>query len=402
VQFFQVGGAIRDELLGIGGGDTDWVVVGATPEEMIRLGYLPVGRQFPVFLHPQTKEEYALARTERKVAPGYRGFTFCTDPTVTLESDLRRRDLTINAIARDEHGRYIDPFGGIADLKARRLRHVSPAFAEDPVRILRVARFMARFKHLGFQVAEETIAFMREMVRRGEADALVPERVWKETVRALAETTPEAYFETLRECGALQVIFPEIDRLFGVPQRPDHHPEIDTGIHTFMVLHEAAKLSAEPRVRFAALLHDLGKGTTPAILLPGHHGHEHRSVALIRTLCRRLRTPNAFRDLAELTAQHHCNVHRALELRPSTLLKMLQCTDAFRRPRRFKEMLLACEADYRGRKGFEDRPYPQAERLWNAYRAAAGVDIRPLLQSGLRGQALQQAIRQKRLEALRC
>ena len=337
------------------------MVVGATPDEMLALGYRQVGKDFPVFLHPDTHEEYALARTERKTGPGYTGFIFHSEPNVSLEDDLIRRDLTINAIAIDEHGTIIDPFNGRQDLDNKLLRHVSPAFAEDPVRILRVARFYARFAPLGFSIASETIELMHKMVDNGEVDALVPERVWQETQRALNEIQPRAFFEALRECGALAKIFPELEALFGVPQRADYHPEVDTGVHTLMVLDQASAISPEPRIRFAALLHDLGKATTPKAELPRHIGHEARTLPLVRELCQRLRVPNDYRDLALLTAEYHSHCHKADQLRSATLLKTLQGLDAFRRPERFEEFLLACTADSRGRLGFEQRPYPQAD-----------------------------------------
>jgi tRNA nucleotidyltransferase (CCA-adding enzyme) len=357
MQVYLVGGAVRDRLLGRPVSERDWVVVGATPEELQRAGYLPVGRDFPVFLHPKTKEEYALARLERKVAPGYRGFDTQFSPDVTLEDDLRRRDLTINAMAEDAAGTVIDPYGGRRDLEARLLRHVSPAFAEDPVRILRVARFAARYAPLGFRVAEETLQLMRRMVAEGEAAALVPERVWTETEKALGEPSPEVFIETLRDCGALAVVFPELDALFGVPQPEKWHPEIDTGVHQLMALRQAVALGANV---------DLGKGVTPAHVLPSHHGHEDAGVALVEQLAARLRIPHQFRELAVITSRYHTHVHRALELRPATLLRTLEACDALRRPERFAEFLLACEADARGRKGLEARAYPQ-----RAYMARA-------------------------------
>lgn len=400
MQIYQVGGAVRDQLLGLPVQDRDWVVVGATPEEMLARGYRQVGKDFPVFLHPETREEYALARTERKTGPGYKGFSFHAAPDVTLEQDLARRDLTINAMALDARGGLVDPYQGQADLNNRLLRHVSPAFAEDPVRILRVARFYARFAPLGFRIAAETLSLMRRMVAEGEVDALVPERVWQETQRALGEAQPRAFFQALRDCGALDPIFPELAALFGVPQRADYHPEVDTGLHTLMVLDQACQLSAEPRVRFAALLHDLGKGATPASEWPSHKGHEGRSLPLVKQLCRRLRVPNDYRDLALLVARYHGNCHRAAELRPATLLDTLQGLDAFRRPGRFEEVLLACAADYRGRTGFEERDYPQAEILRRAWQAAQEVDAAALAQQGLAGEQLGQHLRQLRCQAI--
>jgi len=388
MKIYKVGGCVRDELLGLPVKDRDWVVVGATPREMLDAGFRPVGKDFPVFLHPDTNEEYALARTERKTAPGYTGFEFHAAPDVTLEQDLRRRDLTINAMAETEDGQLIDPWHGKRDLELRLLRHVSPAFAEDPVRILRVARFAARFANLGFKVAVETLELMRQMVRNGEVDALVPERVWQETVRALGETTPARFFGVLRECGALDRLFPEIERLFGVPQPEEHHPEVDTGLHTMMVLTQAARLSDDPRVRFAALVHDLGKGTTPPGEWPRHVEHEARGVPLVEALCQRLRAPNEFRDLAVLVTKYHSRYHRATELRDATLLETLQALDAFRRPERFEQFLLACEADSRGRPGYEDRDYAQPGIFRAAFQAAAAIDAGELARQGLRGEEI--------------
>jgi tRNA nucleotidyltransferase (CCA-adding enzyme) len=373
MQVYLVGGAVRDALLGLTVKERDWVVVGGTREELLRRNFREVGRDFPVFLHPDTHEEHALARLERKVSPGYRGFAVEFGPDVTLEEDLARRDLTINAMARAADGTLIDPFGGARDLDARVLRHVSPAFAEDPVRILRVARFAARFAPLGFQVAPETLALMRAMVERREVDALVPERVWQETEKALREPQASEFFRVLRACGALQPIYPEIDALFGVPQPAQWHPEIDTGLHTLMVLDQAALLSPEPVVRFAALVHDLGKGTTPHDEWPSHRGHEERSVSLIEALGRRLRLPAEYRDLAVIVARYHGIVHRAFELKPTTILDFLERADAFRRPERFAQALLACEADSRGRSGLENVPYPQRGYLQAAREAAAAI-----------------------------
>jgi tRNA nucleotidyltransferase (CCA-adding enzyme) len=397
MKVYQVGGSVRDRLLGRPVEDRDWVVVGATPQEMVRLGYRPVGRDFPVFLHPRTHEEYALARTERKVGPGYRGFAVHAAPDVTLEDDLRRRDLTINAMAEDGQGRLIDLFGGRADLQAGVLRHVSPAFPEDPVRILRVGRFAARFD---FRVAEETMILMRRMVAAGEADALVPERVGAEVQRALGEPHPWRFFEVLRECTALAVLFPELEALFGVPQPPVHHPEVDTGVHVLLVLREATRLSPDPKVRFAALVHDLGKGVTPPEQWPRHRGHEERGVALIEALCGRYRIPGEYRDLAVLVARYHGHCHRAAELRPATLLGVLEGLDAFRRPERLDPFLLACEADARGRTGLEHRPYPQAARLRRAHRAAAAVHARALVEQGLKGPAVGEALHRQRVRAI--
>ena len=371
MKIYAVGGAVRDRLLGREVADQDYVVVGATPEQMEQLGYRPVGKDFPVFLHPQTHEEYALARTERKTARGYKGFDVYAAPEVTLEQDLARRDLTINAIARDEKGNIIDPFHGVADLKAGILRHVSPAFVEDPVRVLRVARFAARF---GFTVAPETLELMREMVRNGEVDHLVAERAWLEISRGLMEATPSRMFLTLRECGALARILPEVDALFGVPQPPEHHPEVDTGVHIMLALDYAAASKFPLPVRFAALTHDLGKGVTPKALWPKHHGHEHKSVELVGRLCQRLRAPNECRDLAVLVARYHGDAHRAEELRPATILKLLSATDVYRKPERFEEFVHACACDFHGRTGNERRPYPPADILRRAAAAARAVD----------------------------
>jgi tRNA nucleotidyltransferase (CCA-adding enzyme) len=401
MKVYLVGGAVRDELLGIPVRERDWCVVGATPEQLEAEGYRPVGKDFPVFIHPDSGEEYALARTERKTGAGYHGFAFHAAPDVTIEEDLRRRDLTVNAIARDDDGSLVDPFGGADDIKHRTLRHVSDAFQEDPVRVLRVARFAARFSGLGFDVAAETLALMREMVDSSEVDALVAERVWKETASALAEDQPQVYFEVLRRCGALARVFPEIDALFGVPQPEKWHPEIDCGIHTMMVLRQAARLSDDITVRFAALVHDLGKATTSKDKLPSHPGHEARSVKLVRRLCERLRVPNDCRDLGLIAAEYHTHCHRALELRASTLLKVLNQTDAFRRPERFEQFLLACEADSRGRTGYEERPYPQADYFRGALAAATAIETSDLNASGLKGAEIGKAIGERRLAALR-
>ena len=372
MQRYLVGGAVRDGLLGVPVGDRDWVLVGATPAELIAQGYLPVGRDFPVFLHPQTREEHALARTERKTAPGYQGFAFHAAPDVTLEDDLARRDLTINAMAQDDAGQVIDPHGGQRDLKLRVLRHVSPAFAEDPVRILRLARFAARFAQ--FEVAPDTEALMRAMVDAGEVDALVPERIWQELSRGLMEARPSRMFDVLRRCGALRKLLPEVDALYGVPQRPEHHPEVDCGVHLMLVLDMAARLDASLPVRFACLGHDLGKGETPAHVLPRHIGHEQRSERLVRALSERWRVPAECRELAEVTAREHGNVHRSAELGPAALLRLLERCDALRRPERFEGLLLACECDARGRTGLEEAPYPQRDRLRRALGLARSVD----------------------------
>jgi tRNA nucleotidyltransferase (CCA-adding enzyme) len=368
---YLVGGSVRDEILGLPVTDHDYVVVGISPEEMVRLGFRPVGKDFPVFLHPQSQEQYALARTERKVSRGYKGFEVYASPEVTLQEDLARRDLTINAIAKDEHGSIIDPFGGVADLEAGVLRHIGPAFTEDPVRVLRTARFAARF---GFHIAPETLALMNEMVHNGEVDALVPERVWQEFARGLMEHHPSRMFYALRDCGALTRIMPEVDALFGVPQPPQHHPEIDTGVHVMMVIDFAASRNYSLPVRFAALTHDLGKGTTPPEEWPRHIGHEARSVKLVQGLCERINPPNEMRNLALLVARYHGDVHRAAELRPVTIANLLQGVDAYRKPERFEEFLQACSCDFHGRPGYGTRPYPQADRLREAFHAARSVD----------------------------
>ena len=400
MEIYLVGGAVRDEWLGRPVTERDWVVVGATPDDLLTRGFRPVGKDFPVFLHPETHEEYALARTERKIAPGYHGFSVYAAPDVTLENDLLRRDLTINALARDREGRLIDPYHGIRDLEQRWLRHVSPAFAEDPVRILRVARFSARYAPLGFRVAPETLNLMRNMVMSGETDHLVAERVWTETVRALGESHPAQFVATLRDCGALARIFPELDRLFGVPQPAAHHPEIDTGRHTLLALAQAVRLKADSVARFAVLVHDLGKGTTPPEEWPRHLGHEERGADEVRTFCQRLRVPNMYRELGILTARYHTHCHRALELRPKTLLSLLQRLDALRKPQRFEQFLTACEADARGRLGLENLDYPQATLMRQSYAAAARVQARPLVEQGLTGLALAEALRRERLVAI--
>jgi len=399
---YLVGGAVRDALLGRPAGDRDWVVVGAQAQQLLDAGYLPVGRDFPVFLHPQTREEHALARTERKTGPGYRGFEMHADPGVTLEDDLLRRDLTINAIAQDESGALIDPHGGQRDLAAKVLRHVSPAFAEDPVRILRLARFAARFD--GFAVAPETLALMRAMVAAGEVDALVAERVWQELARGLMEAVPSRMFEVLRDCGALARLLPEVDRLWGVPQPIAHHPEVDTGVHLMLVLDTAARLGADLAVRFACLCHDLGKGTTPADALPRHIGHEGRSVRLLRDVCNRLRVPVECRELAEMVAREHGNVHRSGELDAAAIVRLLERCDAVRRPERFRDALLACECDARGRLGLEDSPYPQRARLAAALERALAIDAAGVVAAaqarGASGPALADAVRAARVQAV--
>jgi tRNA nucleotidyltransferase (CCA-adding enzyme) len=400
MQVYLVGGAVRDTLLGQPVKEKDWVVVGGTREELLRQNYREVGRDFPVFLHPETREEHALARLERKVAPGYRGFAVEFGPEVTLEEDLARRDLTINAIAQSADGTLIDPFSGRRDLEARLLRHVSAAFIEDPVRVLRVARFAARLAPLGFRVAPETLALMRAMVERGEVHALVPERVWQETEKALREPKVAEFFKVLRECGALQPIYPEIDALFGVPQPAQWHPEIDTGLHTLMVLEQAALLSPDPTVRFAALVHDLGKGTTPREEWPSHRGHEERSVAAIEAMSLRLRLPGEYRDLGIIVARYHGIVHRAFELKPKTILDFMEHADAFRRPERFTQALLACEADSRGRTGLESEPYPQRAYLQSACAAAAAIKPTAEEITSLGGAKIAERLHQRRVRAI--
>ncbi len=398
MKIYNVGGSVRDELLGLPVKDRDYVVVGAEPEEMVRRGYRPVGRDFPVFLHPRTREEYALARTERKTARGYRGFAVHASPEVTLEEDLARRDLTINAIAKDENGVIIDPFAGVADLRAGILRHVSPAFGEDPVRVLRAARFAARF---GFTVAPETMALMREIVDSGEVDSLVPERVWQELSRGLMERKPSRMFTVLRECGALAKILPELDRLFGVPQPEQYHPEIDSGLHVMMVIDCAAERQTPLPVRYAALVHDLGKGETPATEWPRHIGHEERSVRLAREVSERLKAPRECGDLAALVARFHGVVHRALELKPATIMKLLSQTDALRKPDRFEQLLMACACDYLGRKGLEHRAYPQATHLWRALDAARKVDAGEIALASDRSEQIQSRVHEARVHAIR-
>ncbi len=399
MEVYLVGGAVRDELLGRAAQERDWVVVGATAEELKRQGMQQVGRDFPVFLHPGTREEYALARTERKSGSGYHGFTTDSSPTVTLEQDLARRDLTINAMARAADGRLIDPYGGQRDLQSRQLRHVSPAFIEDPLRVLRVARFAARFGVLGFRVADETLRLMRDMSQGGELAALVPERVWQETRRALEEDSPQVFFEVLRACEALAQVFPELEALFGVPQPEQWHPEIDTGVHTLMVVKMAASLSPSATVRFAALVHDLGKADTPHSKWPRHAGHEVQSVQRVLQLCARLRIPNEYRDLAVLVARHHGVVHRALELRAATVVDLFAHTDALRRPERFVQFLVACEADARGREGLEEREYPQKAHLLRALAAARAVVPEGAELQG-EGAQIAERLRRKRIEAI--
>ena len=401
METYLVGGAVRDRLLGLDPGDRDYVVVGATPEQMRARGFKPVGRDFPVFLHPDSGEEHALARTERKSARGHRGFVVDADPSVTLEDDLRRRDFTINAIAQAADGTLVDPHGGARDLQARVLRHVGPAFAEDPLRVLRAARFMARFAALGFSIAPETLDLMRGMAAGGELAELVPERVWQELVRALASARPSAFLRTLRDCGALAVVLPEVDALYGVPQRAEYHPEIDTGVHVELVCDMAATLApGDDLVGFAALVHDLGKALTPQHVLPGHIGHEQSGVAPLRALCTRLRVPVAHRQLAELACREHLNVHRLLELRDRTVHALLQRCDAFRKPERLARLALVCEADKRGRAGLADHPYPQGPELLRLHAAACAVRASDVAREGLEGPALGEALERARIAAI--
>ena len=401
MQIYLVGGAVRDRLLGCPVSDRDYVVVGATPEAMLAQGYKPVGKDFPVFLHPQTGEEYALARTERKSGRGYAGFAFDTSATVTLEEDLRRRDLTINAMAENAAGELVDPFDGKRDLDAGVLRHVSDAFVEDPVRLLRVARFAARYAPLGFRLAAETQALLAEMVRNGEVDHLVPERVWAETRKALGEAQPSAFLRILRDCGALARLFVEIDALYGVPQRAEYHPEVDTGIHTEMVVDMAARLApGDALIGWCALVHDLGKALTPADQLPRHVGHEASGVAPILALTERYRPPSEYVELAVLCCRLHLNAHRAFELRPATVLELFEQLDGFRKRERVEQFLLVCSADKRGRLGLSEAPYPQADWLRQAYAAAAAIDAKPFVARGLQGVAIGEAVRKQRIAAI--
>lgn len=397
MQTYLVGGCVRDKLLGLTIKDRDWVVVGSTPEHMLTLGFRPVGKDFPVFLHPETQEEYALARTERKSGRGYRGFDVYASPDVTLEQDLARRDLTINAIAEDGDGNLIDPFNGKADLDNGILRHVSPAFVEDPVRVLRLARFAARFD---FSIADETKQLIAAMIDSGELDHLVSERVWQELSKALQTDKPSTFFTTLREVGALKILFPEVDRLFGVPQIPKWHPEVDTGIHVMMVVDQAARLTNDVSVRFAALCHDLGKGITPADVLPSHKGHEATSVELTKALCHRLRTPKETTTLAMKVAEFHTDVHLLFELNADRVLQVLEGIDSFRRPTRFEQYMLAGEADFRGRPGYEDAAMPEGAAFRDCFNVAAAVTATEFIQAGLSGIAIKQAIRAKRIEVI--
>jgi len=400
MQIYLVGGAVRDNLINYPSSENDWVVVGATPEQMTDLGYKPVGQDFPVFIHPKTGEEYALARTERKSGHGYKGFEFYTSTEVSLEEDLIRRDLTINAIAQDDEGRIIDPFDGQKDLAHKLLRHVSEAFTEDPLRVLRVARFAARYAHLGFTVAPETMELMKSIVAKGEMEFLVAERVWKETSRALTEQSPQMFFEVLKACNALEVLLPEVDALFGVPQRADYHPEIDTGIHTLMALKAATKLTDCEAIRFAVLVHDVGKAITPEDVLPSHSGHEKRGLPLVKAICDRLTVPNKHRQLAMSVTEFHLHCHRALELKPATLLKLFQSIGAIRSPDKLIDFLTCCEADIKGRAGFEDAAYPSKDYLLAALKAVSQVDISDLVAQGISGAEIGKQLNQRQIQHL--
>ncbi len=400
MKVYLVGGAVRDSLLGINAKDKDWVVVGGTPEEMLQEGFKQVGKDFPVFLHPRTKEEYALARTEKKSGKGYAGFTTQFSSDVTLEEDLARRDLTINAIAQDEFGEILDPFDGLGDIRNKILRHVTPAFAEDPLRVLRVARFKARFHQAGFVVAPETNTLMTNIVDEGELPYLTPERVWVETQRALLESSPEQYFYALKECGALEAVFPEIFRLFGVPQRKEYHPEVDTGLHTMMVLAHAAKMNWSGEIRFSALLHDLGKADTPSEILPRHIAHEMRSVKRVKEICARLRVPKCYEQLALIVAEFHTQCHQAFTLKAATVLKLLERIDAFRRPERLADFVKACEADAKGRKNFETCDYPQANYLLEAYRLSSNVKTEKIIAAGYKGAEIGVQLKQQRIKII--
>lgn len=400
MQVYLVGGAVRDQLLHIDIYDKDWVVVGSSPEQMLATGFTPVGKDFPVFLHPKTKQEYALARTERKTGAGYTGFACYYAPDVTLEEDLARRDLTINAIAQDNAGKLIDPYGGQRDLHNRLLRHVSDAFIEDPLRVLRVARFAAKFAHLGFTIADETIALMKQITQSGELQHLTAERVWQEWQKSLATQHPEIFISALRQCGALKVVLPELDRLFGVPQPEKWHPEIDTGVHTLMVAAQAAKLSSSIAVRFAAQVHDLGKGVTPKSEWPSHKMHCHTGVNIIKALCERVRIPNECKELALLVCEQHSNIHRAAELKPSTKLKILDKLDAWRKPERLQDVLLCCQADHAGRLGCEETPYPQRDIFLKAYQAALSVDVQQVIRDGFQGKAIKEELDKRRIAAI--
>ncbi len=400
MQIYLVGGAVRDHLLNLEVHDQDWVVVGSSPEKMLAAGFSAVGKDFPVFLHPKTKQEHALARTERKNGVGYTGFDCYFAADVTLEEDLLRRDLTINAMAQDSQGQIIDPYGGQKDLEQRLLRHVSDAFIEDPLRVLRVARFAAKLAHLGFRVAPETLALMKKLSASGELAHLTAERVWQEWHKSLATQNPDVFLGVLRECGALKVVLPELDCLFGVPQPAKWHPEIDTGVHTLMVAKQAARLSSSLPVRFAAQVHDLGKGVTPQSEWPSHKMHCHTGLNIIQTLCERVKVPNEFKDLALLVCEQHSNVHRALELKPATILKILNKLDAWRKPERFKELLLCCQADHAGRLGLENQPYPQKSQFERAYHVALRIEVQDVIRAGFQGPAIRQELDKRRVKAI--
>ncbi|MEF2523755.1 multifunctional CCA addition/repair protein [Vibrio mimicus] len=400
MQIYLVGGAVRDQLLQLPVYDRDWVVVGSSPQAMLATGFQAVGKDFPVFLHPKTKEEHALARTERKTGVGYTGFACHYAPDVTLEEDLLRRDLTINAMAQDELGQVIDPYGGQRDLAAKVLRHVSPAFVEDPLRVLRVARFAAKLAHLGFTVAEETMQLMADIAQSGELGHLTAERVWQEWHKSLSTNHPEVFLQVLRDCGALAVVLPELDRLFGVPQPEKWHPEIDTGIHTLMVTKQAALLSDSLPVRFSAQVHDLGKGVTPPSEWPSHKLHCHTGLKVIESLCDRIRVPNEFRDLALAVCAQHSNIHRADELKPATKLKVLGLLDVWRKPERLEQVLLCCEADHRGRLGLEEKPYPQRDIFLRAYQAALSVEVQAVIRDGFQGKQIKEELDKRRIQAI--
>lgn len=406
MQIYLVGGAVRDQLLGLKIKDRDWVVVGATSEQLLQQGFQAVGKDFPVFLHPQTKQEYALARTERKAGQGYTGFICDSNPHISLEQDLLRRDLTINAIAQDAQGNFYDPYGGIADLKQKILRHISPAFSEDPLRVLRVARFAARLHYLGFQVAPETLALMSQISQSGELTSLSAERIWLETEKALSEKNPEIYFQLLHQVGALAILFPELAKLVGVPNPAKHHPEIDSFIHSLMVLQQASLLSQsldnkqKSAVRFAAVLHDLGKGLTPVHLYPHHYGHEQKGLIPLQQLCNRLKVPNEVKQLAKICCQYHTHIHRAYELRPATLIKLFNHIDVWRKPTQLQYLLLVCEADSRGRLGFEQHPYPQANYVWQAYQQAITVDVQQIIAAGYQKQQIKDELNKRRMEKI--
>jgi tRNA nucleotidyltransferase (CCA-adding enzyme) len=400
MQIYLVGGAVRDTLLNIPMKDKDWVVVGSTPEELIDLGYSQVGADFPVFLHPDTKEEYALARTERKSGGGYQGFNCDFNPDITLEEDLLRRDLTINAMAQDATGTIYDPYNGKKDIELKALRHVSDAFSEDPLRVLRVARFAARFAHLGFSIADETIELMRDIANSGELSLLTPERVWQETERALGESQPWIYFQALRDCGALAIIFPEINQLFGIPQPEKHHPEIDCGIHTLMVLEQACKLTTDINIRWASLLHDLGKGLTKKEILPSHYGHEQSGENLVIKVNKRLKTPTEFKDLSRLVCIYHTHIHRAFELKPETILKLFNNIDLWRKPERLQQILIACKADSRGRTGFENIEYSQVEYITEMAEVCLAVTAKQFVKEGIIGKEIGIAMAKERVEVI--